>query len=90
MDLEPNPKMSREQFVEAMRLKFEKAMGEVADAVNEAKPGYIITDSEEAVRDVFGELRREAYELALQMRIDAAEATFSPSEGPEQRQEETP
>lgn len=88
--MELNPKMSREQFVEAMRVKFEKAMGEVADAVNDAKPGYIITDSEEPVRDVFGELRRAAYELALQMRINAAEAAFSPSEGSEHRQEETP
>ena len=90
MDMEPNPKMSREQFVEAMRVKFEKAMGQVADAVNDAEPGYIITDSEEPVRDVFGELRREAYELALQMRLDAAEAAFPPSEGPEHRQEKTP
>ena len=75
--------MSREQFIEAMRAKFEKAMGQVADAVNDARPGFIITDSEEKVRDVFADLLQEAYELALQRRMDAAEAAFPPSEGRE-------
>jgi hypothetical protein len=89
MDTEQNPKMSREQFVKAMREKFEKAMGQVADAVNDAMPGFIITDSEEKVRDVFADLRQEAYEMALQMRVDAAEAAFPPSEGREHRQEKT-
>jgi hypothetical protein len=90
MDTEQNPKMSREQFIEAMRAKFEKAMGQVADAVNDAAPGFIITDSEEKVRDVFADLRQEAYEMALQRRMDAAEAAFPPSEGREHRQEKTP
>jgi len=90
MDTEQNPKMSREQFIEAMRAKFEKAMGQVADAVNDAVPGFIISDSEEKVRDVFADLRQEAYEMALQKRMDAAEAAFPPSEGREHRQEKTP
>ena len=89
MDTQQNPKMSREQFIKAMREKFEKAMGQVADAVNDAMPGFIITDSEEKVRDVFADLRHEAYEMALQMRVDAAEAAFPPSEGREHRQEKT-
>jgi len=89
MEMEQNPKLSREQFVEAMRAKFEKAMGQVADAVNEAMPGFIITDSEEKVRDVFADLRREAYEMAVQMRMDAAEAAFPPSAGCDHGQEKT-
>jgi hypothetical protein len=89
MEMEHSPKMSREQFVKAMREKFEKAMGQVADAVNEAMPGFIISDSEEKVRDVFADLRQEAYEMAVQMRMNAAEAAFSPSEGREHRQEKT-
>ncbi len=88
MEKEQNPKMSREQFIKAMREKFEKALGQVADAVNDAMPGYIITDSEEKVRDVFADLRHEAYEMALQMRMDAAEAAFPPSEGRTHGQEE--
>jgi hypothetical protein len=89
MEMEQSPKLSREQFVEAMRVKFEKALGQVADAVNEAMPGFIITDSEEKVRDVFADLRREAYEMAVQMRMDAAEAAFPPSAGREHGQEKT-
>jgi len=74
------PQLSREEFLAAMQRKLEEAMGEVADAVNDAPTGQIIAGSEEQVRDVFAELRREAYELALQMRVDAGEASFSPSE----------
>lgn len=73
------PQMSRERYVEIMRRKFEEALAQVADAVNEAPAGRIITDSEEQVRDIFADLRRAAYELAVQMRIDAAEAAFPPS-----------
>ena len=55
--------------------------GRVADAINEAPPGQVIAGSEEPVRDLFADLRREAYEMAVQMRVDAAEAAFPPSEG---------
>ena len=75
------PKVSREQYIEAMRSKFESILGGVADAVNEAPEGQIINASEEKVRDLFAEFRRVAYEMALQARIDAAEAAFPPSEG---------
>jgi hypothetical protein len=58
-------------------------LGQVADAVNEAAPGQIITGSEEKVRDLFADLRRQAFEQAVQMRVDAAEAAFPPSAGSE-------
>ena len=73
------PTMSREEFLAAMRGKVDEAMGDVADAVNEAATGRIIAESEEPVRDAFAKLRQEAYELALQMRVDAGEASFPPS-----------
>jgi hypothetical protein len=76
------PKMSREQYIEAMRSKFEEILGGVADAVNDAPEGQIINASEEKVRDLFAAFRRVAFEAALQARIDAAEAAFPPSEGP--------
>ena len=44
-------------------------------------PGKIVNASEEQVRDLFAKLRQEAFEQALQMRVDAAEAAFPPSEG---------
>jgi hypothetical protein len=60
----------------------EEALGRVADAINEAPPGQIISGSEERVRDVFADLRQQAFETGLQMRLNAAEAAFPPSEGP--------
>jgi len=80
--MESTPKMSRDEFVEQMRKKMEEALGRVADAINEAPPGQIISGSEERVRDVFADLRQQAFETGLQMRLNAAEAAFPPSEGP--------
>ena len=80
--MESRPKMSRQEFIDRMRQKVEEALGQVADAINEAPPGQIIAGSEEPVRDTFADLRRDAYEMAVQMRLDAAEAAFPPSEGP--------
>jgi len=77
------PRMSREEFLAAMRQRLDQAMGEVADAVNQAPTGKIIAQSEEKVRDVFAALRREAFELALQMRVDAGEASFPPTAKPD-------
>jgi hypothetical protein len=88
--MEPTPKLSREAYIQAMRQRVEELLAKVADAVNAAAPGQIITGSEEQVRDLFADLRRQAFEQAVQMRIDAAEAAFPPSEGsgdaPEQTQ----
>ena len=80
--MESTPQMSRQEFIDRMRQKVEEALGRVADAVNEAPPGQIIAGSEEPVRDAFADLRRDAYEMAVQMRADAAEAAFPPSHGP--------
>ena len=77
-----DPKLSREAYVQAMRQRVEEVLGKVADAVNDATPGKIINGSEEQVRDLFAKLRQEAFEQALQMRVDAAEAAFPPSEEP--------
>ena len=83
--MESTPRMSRQEFIDRMRQKVEEALGHVADAVNEALPGPIIAGSEEEVREIFADRRREAYEMAVQMRVDAAEAAFPPSEGPGHR-----
>src|SRR3954449_12888234 len=80
------PKFSRDAFIRQMRAKFEETLGRVADAINEAPPGHIISGSEEQVRDLFEGLREQAYQAGLQMRVDAAEAAFPPSEGREDGQ----
>lgn len=79
------PPLSREQFIESMRLRVEETLGRVADAINAAPTGGVIAGSEERVRDLFGELRREAFEQGVQMRVDAAQAAFPPSEGRDDR-----
>ena len=80
--MESTPQLSRQEFIDRMRQKVEEMLGQVADAVNEAPPGQVIAGSEEPVRDLFAGLRRGAYEMAVQMRLDAAEAAFPPSQGP--------
>jgi hypothetical protein len=85
--MEPMPKMSRDEYLAVMRQKMEVMLGQVADAINNAPDGYIIAASEEKVRDLFADMRQQAFETGLQMRVDAAEAAFSPSEALPDRQE---
>lgn len=75
------PGLDREVFRQKVRVAFERAMQQVADAVDGARSGHLIRDSEEKARDALEEFRRVAYETAVQMKVDAAEAAFSP-EGP--------
>ncbi len=79
--MEPATKISRDEYIKQMRQDVEEMLGQVADAINEAPPGHIISGSEEQVRDLFAGLRQRAYEKGVQMRINAAEAAFPPSEG---------
>ena len=72
------PALSANELIERTREQFEGLMREVAAAVNAAPEGQVISRSEEQVRDLLGEFRRRVYETALQMRVDAAEAAFSP------------
>jgi hypothetical protein len=72
------PWFETDRLTERMRDEFEQLMKQVAQAVNDAVPGRVIVDSEEQVRDLLGEFRRRTYEAALQLRVDAAEAAFSP------------
>jgi len=83
------PQMDREAFKEQMRAELESVMEGVADAVDNAPAGRIIRDSEETVRDLFAEFRRKTFEQATQLKINAAEAAFPPSEQPHNGQAET-
>ena len=79
--MESAPQLARDEYIRVMRQRMEDALGKVADAINEAPPGRIIAGSEEAVRDIFADLRQQAFETGLQMRVNAAEAAFPPSKG---------
>jgi hypothetical protein len=70
--------VSAEAFREALREQFEAVCRGVVEAINQAPKGQLINASEEKVRDLFADFRRAAYQTALQMKITAAEAAFSP------------
>ena len=80
-------KIESEALKRRMREAFERTMDQVTQAVNAARDGHLINDSEERCRDVLGEFRRLAFETAAQMRVEATEAdpSFSPSGGGEAR-----
>jgi hypothetical protein len=80
--MDPLPPVSPEALLQRLRSHFEDLCCGVADAVNLAPTGQVINASEEKVRDLFADFRQQAYQTALQLKIDAAEAAFPPSEGP--------
>lgn len=83
------PRLDREAYEEQMRAEFERALREVADAVDDAPQGRVIRDSEERARNALDRFRQVAYEKAIQMKVNAAEAAFSPSAQRRDGKEET-
>ena len=83
------PRLDRERYRELMRVEFERVLEEVADAVDDAAVGRVIRESEEPSRDALDHFRQVAYEKALQLKVDAAEAAFPPSREPSHGEEQT-
>jgi hypothetical protein len=79
--MEAMPKVAAESLMPVVREHVEDAVKRIMEAVNQTKPGELITGSEELVRDIGHELVKAVYEAALQRRITAAEAAFPPSAG---------
>lgn len=77
--MEALPKLDREAYRAAMRVELDRVLQEVADAVDNAPTGRVIRDSEEQARNALDRFRTTAYETAVQLKINAAEAAFSPS-----------
>jgi len=73
------PKLDRAALRAKLLAEFERTIAAVADAVDAAPAGRIIRDSEEPARVALDRFRAAAYEAALQGKVDAAEAAFSPS-----------
>ena len=73
--------MDKAEYLLRMQAECRRILDQVADAVNDAPTGNVISGSEMQVRDLFAELRQRAFETAVQMRIDSHESNFSPSEG---------
>lgn len=84
------PKLDRTKLRELLLAEFDRVVEDVSDAVDDAPTGRVIRDSEEKARDVLDRFRKVVYERALQAKIDAAEAAFSPSGQPGDGEAETP
>jgi hypothetical protein len=67
------------EFVESLKDQTEAYLKSVMEAVNRAPDGQWIVGSEEQVRDLSEDFRRRVFQAAVQQRVDAAEAAFSPS-----------
>lgn len=73
------PKIDAKRLEQSLREEFERCIAAVVRAVDGARIGAIIDDSEEPVRQATAQLRQKIFEKAIQMKTDAAEAAFSPS-----------
>jgi hypothetical protein len=80
------PEVSPEHFADAMQCEMQKYLQSVMKAVNEAPDGQWLAASEEPVRELSADFRRQVYEKAVQMRVNAAEAAFPPSAQPDDGQ----
>jgi hypothetical protein len=87
MDSVKGSKLDVTELEVLVREDIEKCLQEVTAAVNNARDGAIIDESEGPVRDALARLRQAMYQKAIQMKVDAAEAAFSPS-APRRRRSE--
>jgi hypothetical protein len=72
------PPRTLETLLETLRGPFENRCRQVADVVHRAPTGPVRNHSEEPVRDLLADFRQTVYQTAVPLRIDAAEAAFSP------------
>lgn len=84
--MDKDVKITPEQLAKAMDADYQKLVQQVSAAVNEAPDGAVISGSEELVRETMARFRQKVYEKAIQLRTQAAQAAFSPSE---EQEEET-
>jgi hypothetical protein len=83
--VDPQPQLSADDLLTQLYGKFERLCRDVADAVNQAPAGQVLNASEEKVRDLLALFRRDTYQAAVQLRLDAAQAAFPPSAAPRHR-----
>lgn len=84
MNQDKDVRIEAAELKQAMQAEFEQLLKETADAMNNARNGAIIADSEWVVREAMARFRQKVYEKAVQMKADkAAKAAFPPSAQPE-------
>ena len=73
--------VERERLAAEMRQDLEQTLAQVMDAVNAAKEGRLIADSERPVLELLRGFENRLFQKAVQLRIDSTESAFSPSKG---------
>ena len=71
-------RISVEEIKQALAGDFDRLAEELAKAMNAAKTGRIIADTEEPVRDAHAEFRQRTFQKALSL-LQAKQEAFSPS-----------
>jgi len=74
------PQIEAKELEELLKEDIKECIAEVTEAINTARTGAIIDDSEEPVRTATAKLRQKIFQKALQMKTNAAQAAFSPSQ----------
>lgn len=73
--------VSFERWAGEIRPEFEAFLRQTWAAMNAARVGHWIADTEEVLRQARDALGQKAFEKLLQLRIEAEEGAFSPSGG---------
>lgn len=82
-------KITAQELQLAMEQEFTAMVQEVVEAMNNAKPGSIIADSEEPVRDANAKFKQQIYQKALDL-LQKKQEAFPPStEDEEQGQQDS-
>lgn len=71
-----------EAWAQAMQEEFDRFLRQTWQAMNAARRGRWIADTEEVMRQARDRLGRRAYQKLLQLRIEEGQEAFSPSPGP--------
>ncbi len=82
-------KITAKELQLAMEQEFTEMVQDVVEALNNAKPGSIIADSEEPVRDANAKFKQQIYQKALDL-LQKKQEAFPPSaEHEEQGQQDS-
>jgi hypothetical protein len=77
-------KITAKELQLAMEQEFTEMVQEVVEAMNNAKAGSIIADSEEPVRDANAKFKQQIYQKALDL-LQKKQEAFSPSTDDEEQ-----
>lgn len=83
--MEVLPVIQTAMLKQDLEVALDECLTRIAASVNQAAPGRMISDSEEITRTALHKFGEAAFQAALQRKINAAEAAFSPSAGPQDR-----